>query len=135
MKKCMGTFMSSLNSRPIVQETIQPPNKMELQCISKECLTSILRKLQESQSIQEQDNLSIDSVGSGEQLSIDQHDDDLLCTVDTPHPSWTEEMLVEELRHMRCLWDTSCRAYKDGLRKQQAWRDICSKFGVQGQGM
>ena len=108
---------------------------MDLQCISKECLTSILRKLQESQSIQEQDNLSIDSVGSGEQLSIDQHDDDLLCTGDTSHPSWTEEMLVEEIRHMRCLWDTSCRAYKDGLKKQQAWRDICSKFGVQGQGM
>ena len=68
-------------------------------------------------------------------ISIDQHDDDLLCTGDTSHPSWTEEMLVEEIRHMRCLWDTSCRAYKDGLKKQQAWKDICSKFGVQGQGM
>ena len=87
-------------------------------------------KPQESQSTQEQESLSMDSVGSGEQHSIDQHDDDFLCIGDTSHQSWTEEMLVEEIRHMRCLWDTSYRAHKDGLTKQQAWRDICSKFGV-----
>ena len=27
-------------------------------------------------------------------------------------PQWTEEMLVEEIREMRCLWDTSRLALK-----------------------
>ena len=45
---------------------------------------------------------------------------------------WTEEGLVEEVRQFRCLWDTSCRAYKDGMKKQQAWREIGAKFGAPG---
>ena len=103
--------MSSLHSRSIVQEAVQPSNKMELQSISQEFLNSILRKLQESQSSRVQDSLGIDSVGSGEQLRIDQHDYDFSCIGDTSYQSWTEEMLVEEIRQMRCLWDTSCRAH------------------------
>ena len=45
---------------------------------------------------------------------------------------WTDEILVEEVRQFRCLWDTSCRAYKDGMKKQQAWREISAKFGASG---
>ena len=108
---------------------------MELQSLSQEILNSILREFQNSQSIKEQESLIIDSVGSGEQLSIDQHDNDFICIGDASYQSWTEEMLVEEIRQIQCLWDTSCRAQKDGLKKQQAWRDICSKLFVQGQVM
>ena len=121
-------------ARPIFT-TIQTSNSMEGQSISQEFLNSILQQLQENQSTQEQHSPSIESVGSEEHLSIEQHDDDFIGIGDTSHQSWTEEMLVEEIRQMRCLWDTSCRAYKDGLKKQQAWRDICSKFGAQGQGI
>ena len=30
------------------------------------------------------------------------------------------------------LWDTSCRAYKDEMKKQQAWQKISAKFGASG---
>ena len=45
---------------------------------------------------------------------------------------WTDEILVEEVRQFRCLWDTPCRAYKDGMKKQQAWREISAKFDALG---
>jgi len=90
-------------ARPIVT-TIQTSNSMEGQSISQEFLNSILKQLQESQSTQEQHSPSIESVGSEEHVSIEQHDDDFIGIGDTSHQSWTEEMLVEEIRQMRCLW-------------------------------
>ncbi|XP_065071482.1 uncharacterized protein LOC135696117 isoform X2 [Rhopilema esculentum] len=32
------------------------------------------------------------------------------------------------LKQYRCLWDTSCRSYKDGPKKQQSWRELNQKF-------
>ncbi len=45
---------------------------------------------------------------------------------------WTKERFVVEVRQYQCLWDTSCRAYKDGMKKQQAWREISAKLGASG---
>lgn len=35
-----------------------------------------------------------------------------------------DELLVEEVKQMRILWDTSCRGYKDLNKKNQAWKEI-----------
>ena len=44
-----------------------------------------------------------------------------------------DEMLVKEIRKYRCLWDTSCRSFKDSPKKQQAWRGIAVKLEKDGQ--
>lgn len=40
--------------------------------------------------------------------------------------------LREEVRKYRCLWDTSCRAFKEIQKKKQAWNLIAKKFKFQG---
>ena len=36
-----------------------------------------------------------------------------------------EEFFVEEIRKYPCIWDTKCRSYKDGTKKQNAWSQLC----------
>ena len=45
---------------------------------------------------------------------------------------WSEELFIEELKQYRCLWDTSCRSYKDGPKKQQSWWELSQKFEKEG---
>ena len=40
--------------------------------------------------------------------------------------------LIEEVRLYRCLWDSSCRAFKELPKKQQAWKQIAEKLNVDG---
>lgn len=44
----------------------------------------------------------------------------------------TDELLINEIRTYRCLWDTKCRAYKDIPKKIEAWRIISTKLGKGG---
>ena len=39
-----------------------------------------------------------------------------------------DELLVEEVRKHRILWDTSARGYKDTIKKNLAWTDISSRL-------
>ena len=47
------------------------------------------------------------------------------------HDSTLEELLVEEVRSQRCLWDTFCWAFKELPKKQQAWKLISAKLEKQ----
>ena len=40
--------------------------------------------------------------------------------------------LIELIRERRCIWDTSCRSFKETPKKQQAWREIAAKLGQDG---
>lgn len=46
--------------------------------------------------------------------------------------AWSDEIFVEEIKNYRCLWDTSSRAYKDSLKKQQSWKELSQKFKREG---
>ncbi len=39
-----------------------------------------------------------------------------------------DELLVEEVRNHRMLWDISARSYKDTVKKNQAWAEIASRL-------
>ena len=39
-----------------------------------------------------------------------------------------DELLVEEVRNHRILWDTSARGYKDTIKKNLVWVDISSRL-------
>ena len=41
--------------------------------------------------------------------------------------------LVEEVRAYRCLWDSSCRAFKELPKKQQARSQIAGKLNIEGE--
>ena len=41
-------------------------------------------------------------------------------------------MLIEEVRKYRCLWDSSCRAFKDIQKKQNAWSLIANSLHING---
>ena len=43
-----------------------------------------------------------------------------------------EEFFVEEIRKYPCIWDTKCRGYKDGTKKQNAWSQLCRLFNQEG---
>ena len=43
-----------------------------------------------------------------------------------------EEELIELVRDYRCIWDTSCRSFKEHPKKQQAWRNISGKLNLDG---
>ena len=43
-----------------------------------------------------------------------------------------EEFFVEEIRKYPCIWDTKCRGYKDGTKKQNAWSQLCRLFNKEG---
>ena len=57
-----------------------------------------------------------EEVGEGEQDEIDE-----------------DELLINEVRSFRCLWDTKCRAYKDTPKKTQAWKSITTKLRKPGE--
>ena len=40
--------------------------------------------------------------------------------------------LVELVKEYRCIWDTSCRSFKETPKKQQAWRVISSTLKRDG---
>ena len=43
-----------------------------------------------------------------------------------------EADLIELVRDYRCIWDTSCRSFKEHPKKQQAWRSISGKLNLDG---
>ena len=43
-----------------------------------------------------------------------------------------EEFFVEEIRKYRCIWDTKCRCFKDGTKKQNAWSQLCGLINKEG---
>ena len=44
-----------------------------------------------------------------------------------------DELLINEVRNFRCLWDTKCRGYKDTPKKTQAWKQIAGRLGKSGE--
>ena len=44
-----------------------------------------------------------------------------------------DEMLINEVKSYRCLWDTKCRSYKENPKKAEAWRAIASKLQRSGE--
>ena len=40
--------------------------------------------------------------------------------------------LIEEVRMYRCLWDTSCRAFKESQKKEEAWNRVSERLNVSG---
>ena len=40
--------------------------------------------------------------------------------------------LIEEVKLYRCLWDSSCRAFKELPKKQQAWSLVAERFNIDG---
>ena len=51
-------------------------------------------------------------------ILIDEDDPEEVDNTD----AWSDEIFVEEIRNYRCLWDTSCRAYKDGSATK--WKSL-----------
>ena len=43
-----------------------------------------------------------------------------------------EEFFVEEIRKYPCIWDTKCRSYKGGTKKQNAWSQFFQLFNKEG---
>lgn len=43
-----------------------------------------------------------------------------------------DELLINEARNYRCLWDTSTRAFKDNNKKNEAWKTMASKLESDG---
>ena len=43
-----------------------------------------------------------------------------------------QELLVEEVRARRCIWDTSCKSFKELQKKQEACRKIARKLKTEG---
>ena len=44
-----------------------------------------------------------------------------------------EEILIEEVKTFRCIWDTKCRGFKDsGGVVRAAWKAISQKLGKDG---
>ena len=43
-----------------------------------------------------------------------------------------EEFFVEEIRKYPCIWDTKCRSYIGGTKKQNAWSQLCQLFNKEG---
>ena len=39
-----------------------------------------------------------------------------------------KELLIEAVRKMPCLFDTSKKEYKDDLVRENAWKSVCSGF-------
>ena len=40
--------------------------------------------------------------------------------------------LIEVIKDYRCIWDVSCRSFKETLKKQQAWKQIAMKLKQDG---
>ena len=38
-----------------------------------------------------------------------------------------KELLIEAVRKMPCLFDTSLKEYKDELVRENAWKSVCSE--------
>ena len=39
-----------------------------------------------------------------------------------------EEFFIEQIRKYLCIWDTKCRGYKNGIKKQNSWSQLCQLF-------
>ena len=42
-----------------------------------------------------------------------------------------EEFFAQEIRKYPGIWDTMCRGYKDGTKKQNAWSQLCRLFSME----
>ena len=43
-----------------------------------------------------------------------------------------DELLINEIKSYKCLWDTSCRSYKEKPKKDESWRLISAKLQTEG---
>ena len=41
-----------------------------------------------------------------------------------------EEVLIEAVRCFPCLWQVSCRKYKDLRAKENAWKEVAGKVSL-----
>ena len=44
-----------------------------------------------------------------------------------------DEILINEVRQFRCLWDTRSRSYKENPKKTEAWKTISKRLGIHGE--
>lgn len=50
------------------------------------------------------------------------------------HVEFDKEFFIEEVRQLRCLWDTSNPSYKDRTVKANAWKKLSQIFDRDGKG-
>ena len=43
-----------------------------------------------------------------------------------------EQLLINEVKSYRCIWDTIYLAYKEAPKKNEAWKVVASKFSRPG---
>ena len=41
--------------------------------------------------------------------------------------------LIELMKYYRCVWDASCRAFKENQKKQHTWKEIAMKLNKDGE--
>ena len=41
--------------------------------------------------------------------------------------------LIELMKDYRCVWDVSCRAFKENQKQQQSWKEIAMKLNKDGE--
>ena len=72
-------------------------------------------------------SINIHSIGMLPDDILDENSqqDGLVSTVE-------DERLVEAVQAYHCIWDTSCRSYKELPKKLQAWKQISLKHGQNG---
>ena len=49
-----------------------------------------------------------------------------------PHSENWEVDQIEEVRSYDCLWNTTCRAFRETPKKAEAWRQISAKLNMEG---
>ena len=60
-----------------------------------------------------------------------QEQEEEVARSDPPSKNW-EVDLIEEVRSYDCLWNTTCRAFKETPKKAEAWRQISAKLNMEG---
>ena len=43
-----------------------------------------------------------------------------------------DELLINEVKSYRCIWDTKCHAFKEAPKKNEAWKIIAFKLSRPG---
>ena len=108
---------------------------MELSNTNTQQILQFLQLLQQAGSISTTHSLGYDnseSSSSGPVLSTETFKEaDTNNEVDSDN-DFDEEFFVEEIRKYPCIWDTKCRGYKDGTKKQNAWSQLCRLFNKEG---
>ena len=72
-------------------------------------------------------------VSDSSDIQQEQHQEEVAARQEQHPPSENWEVdLIEEVRSYNCLWNTTCRAFKETPKKAEAWRQISAKLNMEG---